>query len=115
MRNDENLKAAKALRKSETLPETKLWEQLRNRQLGNFKFRRQAPIGKYIVDFVCPEKMLVVELDGWTHSTREELAHDKRRTAFLNEAGYRVMRITNIETMQAMDEVLKLILDELQK
>ncbi len=115
MRDNENLKAARALRKSTTTPEVRLWEQLRNRQLADFKFRRQAPIGNYIVDFVCPEKMLVVELDGWTHSTPKELAHDQRRTAFLNGEGYRVIRLNNTEAMQAIDEVLKLILDELQK
>ena len=115
MRDNENLKAAKALRKSSTTPEARVWEQLRNRHLNGFKFRRQAPIGNYIVDFVCPEKMLVVELDGWTHSTPQEFAQDQRRTAFLYAEGYRVMRLTNIEVMQAMDDVLKLILDALQK
>ena len=115
MRNDENLKAAKSLRKSTTIPEAKLWEQLRNRQLEGFKFRRQAPIEKYVVDFVCSEKMLVVELDGWTHSTPDEIAHDEHRTSFLNAEGFRVIRFTNIEIMQDIDGLLKLIVDELQK
>lgn len=115
MRDGENLKAAKSLRKNSTLPEQKLWAQLRNRQLEGFKFRRQVPIGPFIADFVCPEKMLVVELDGWTHSTPEELAYDRRRTAFLNTEGYRVVRFHNIETVQGMDGLLRLILDELQK
>jgi very-short-patch-repair endonuclease len=115
MRDDENLKAAKTLRKQSTTPETKLWVELRNRQLGGFKFRRQTPIGPYIADFVCTEKMLVVELDGWTHSTSDEIAYDKRRTAFLNAQGYRVIRFDNIDAMQGMDGLLQLILDELQK
>ena len=115
MRSNENLKAAKALRKSATTPEARLWEQLRNRQLEGFKFRRQAPIGIYVVDFLCTEEMLVVELDGWTHSSPDEIANDIHRTAYLKAEGYRVMRMTNIEAMQDMDGVLKLILDELQK
>jgi very-short-patch-repair endonuclease len=115
MRDDENLKAAKSLRKQSTTPETKLWVELRNRQLGGFKFRRQTPIGPYIADFVCMEKMLVVELDGWTHSTPDEIAYDTCRTAFLNAEGFRVKRFDNIEAMQGMDGLLQLILDELQK
>jgi very-short-patch-repair endonuclease len=115
MRDGENLKAAKSLRKNAPLPEQKLWAQLRNRQLEGFKFRRQVPIGPFIADFVCIEKMLVVELDGWTHSTAEELAYDHRRTAFLNSEGYRVVRFDNIESMQGMDEMLTMILDELHK
>lgn len=115
MRGDENLKAAKTLRKSATMPETKLWVELRNRQLGGFKFRRQTPIGPYIADFVCFEKMLVVELDGWTHSTPEEIAYDQGRTNFFKRMGFRVIRFANVEAMQGMDEVLKLILDELKK
>jgi very-short-patch-repair endonuclease len=115
MRDQANLKAAKHLRQNETLPEKKLWEQLRNRSCGGFKFVRQAPIGHYVADFVCREKMLIVELDGWTHSTPEELAHDTRRTAFLNSEGYRVVRYGNESAMQGMDGLLTLILEELKR
>jgi very-short-patch-repair endonuclease len=115
MRDQANLKAAKRLRQNETMSEKKLWEQLRNRSCGGFKFVRQAPIGHYVADFVCREKMLIVELDGWTHSTPEELAHDMRRTAFLNSEGYRVVRYGNESAMQGMDGLLTLILEELEK
>ena len=115
MRDKANLKAAKLLRQSETLPEKKLWEQLRNRNCGGFKFVRQAPIGPYIADFACREKMLVVELDGETHSTPEELAHDARRTKYLNELGYRIVRYGNESAMHGMDGLLVLILEELKK
>jgi very-short-patch-repair endonuclease len=115
MRDQANLKAAKYLRQNETLPEKKLWEQLRNRSCEGFKFVRQAPIGPYIADFVCREKMLIVELDGWTHSTQEELAHDTRRTTFLNAQGYRVVRHGNESVMQGMDGLLTLILEELER
>jgi very-short-patch-repair endonuclease len=115
MRDNANLNAAKLLRQSETLPEKKLWEQLRSRNCGGFKFVRQAPIGPYIADFVCRKKMLIVELDGWTHSTPEELAHDTRRTAYLNNLGYRVVRYGNDSAMHGMDGLLTLILGELRK
>jgi very-short-patch-repair endonuclease len=115
MRDQANLKAAKHLRQNETLPEKKLWEALRNRNCGGFKFVRQTPIGSYIADFACRDKKLIVELDGWTHSTPEELGHDARRTAFLNAEGYRIVRFTNEAAMQGMDGLLTLILDELKK
>jgi very-short-patch-repair endonuclease len=115
MRDGENLKAAKTLRKSSTLPEAKLWAGLRNRQLGGFKFRRQSPIGLYIADFVCLEKKLVVELDGWTHSTPQEITYDERRTRFLNTEGFRVIRFGNTDVMESADGVLQSILEELDK
>jgi very-short-patch-repair endonuclease len=113
MRDNAKLHAARILRQNETMPEKKLWEQLRNRKCGGYKIIRQAPLGPYIVDFLCREKMLVIELDGWTHSTPEELAHDERRTAFLNQEGYRVVRYANESAMQGMDGLLVLILEEL--
>jgi very-short-patch-repair endonuclease len=86
---------------------------LRNRTLEGFKFSRQVPIGSYIVDFACREQRLVVEADGATHSTDEELDHDKRRTEFLKSEGYRVIRFQNDEILNGMDEVLTLILQTL--
>jgi very-short-patch-repair endonuclease len=115
MRDKANLIAAKLLRKNETVAEKKLWEQLRNRNCGGFKFVRQAPLGPYIADFVCREKMLVVELDGWTHSTPAELAYDARRTDYLNSLGFRVVRYGNESAVQGMDGLLVWILEELQK
>jgi very-short-patch-repair endonuclease len=102
------------LRKSETLAEKRLWEQLRNRSLDGFKFSRQVPIGPYIVDFACRERRLIVEVDGATHSTDEELAHDTRRTGFLKSEGYDVVRFQNDEISNGMDEVLTLILQALR-
>jgi very-short-patch-repair endonuclease len=115
VRDDENLKAAKTLRKSATLPEAKLWEQLRNRQLGGYKFRRQSPVGPYIADFVCLEKNLVVELDGWTHSAPQEIANDEKRTRFVNTEGFRVIRFANTDVMESTSGVLQSILVELMK
>jgi len=115
MRAKRKLNQARELRKSSTPAEAKLWEQLRNRQLEGFKFLRQATIGPYIVDFVCREVKLVIELDGWTHSTPEEISHDQRRTAHLNAAGYRLLRVTNEEALHGIDGLLTLILEELRK
>jgi very-short-patch-repair endonuclease len=115
MRNDENLDRAKDLRKNGTVAEKLLWQQLRNRNLEGFKFIRQAPIRPFIADFVCREKKLVIELDGWTHSTDEELGYDARRTAFLEAEGYRVIRYTNAHATEGMDGLLTLISEELKK
>jgi very-short-patch-repair endonuclease len=115
MRKDQNLKAARDLRHNETLAEKRLWEQLRNRNLEGFKFVRQAPVGPFIADFLCREKKLIVELDGWTHSTDEEVNHDARRTAFLEKEGYRVIRFDNESAVEGMDGLLALFLEELKK
>ncbi|KAF2989627.1 hypothetical protein MJC1_03396 [Methylocystis sp. MJC1] len=83
---------------------------MRNRGLGGFKFVRQEPIGPFIADFACRERKLVIELDGETHSTDEELAADARRTAFLNAQGYAVMRFTNQQLYENADAVAEAIL-----
>ena len=115
MRTKRKLNQARELRKSSTPAEAKLWEQLRNRQLEGFKFVRQATVGPYIVDFLCREQKLVIELDGWTHSTPEEVLHDRTRTSFLITEGYRVIRFTNDEALHGTDEMLVLILEELRR
>ena len=114
LRQGAKLYSARALRKSETLAEKRLWEQLRNRNLEGFKFSRQVSIGPYIADFVCREQRLIVEVDGATHSTDEELAHDRRRTEFLKSEGYAVTRFQNDEVLNGMDEVLTLTLQALR-
>jgi very-short-patch-repair endonuclease len=106
---------ARDLRHNSTVAEKKLWDQLRNRQLENHKIVRQFPVGPYIADFVCREKMLVIEIDGETHSTAEKLAYDSKRTAFLNEQGYAVIRFQNIEVLDGMDEILVLISEALKR
>ncbi len=92
------------LRQNATGPERFLWQRLRNRQLGCLKFRRQVPIGKYIVDFLCLEVMLVVEVDGDTHAFTQ--AADALRTAHLESEGFKVVRFTNSEVMGNMEGVL---------
>ncbi len=105
---------ARDLRKSDTRAEAQLWQQLRNRTLENHKFIRQFPIGPYIADFACRDKKLIVEIDGATHSTEQEIASDWVRTAYLNDTGYRVVRFQNIEIHEGMDQVLVLISEALK-
>ncbi len=99
---------ARAFRKNMTDAEKLLWRHLRNRQLGGWKFRRQHPIGPFIVDFVCIEKKLVVELDGGQHALNIET--DTQRTAYLQEKGYRVLRFWNNEVFQHLESVCNTIL-----
>lgn len=98
---------AQRLRKSSTDAELKLWRELRNRQLQQFKFRRQHPIAGYIVDFVCLEKQLVIEVDGAQHA--EHRAYDAARTAALGKAGYRVVRFWDNEVLLNTDGVMEAI------
>ncbi len=114
MREGQKLETAKQLRVDSTPAEKRLWEQLRNRQLAKQKFRRQVPIGPYVVDFMCHERNLIIEIDGWTHSTEAEVSNDKRRTAYLGFQGYKVIRFQNIEIKEGMDEVLTLISEALK-
>ncbi|MGB8276536.1 MAG: DUF559 domain-containing protein [Methylovirgula sp.] len=106
---------ARSLRREATSAEGILWQRLKGRNLAGFKFVRQLPIGPYIADFACRETKLVIEIDGATHSADEEIAADKRRTQFLNELGFRVVRFTNEAVFESADGVLQVILAELQK
>ena len=98
----------KTLRKNQTDAETLLWHRLRNRQLGGFKFRRQHALAPYIVDFVCIEKLIVVEIDGSQHALTMDA--DARRTKFLEQKGFRVVRFWNNEVLGNTEAVLERIL-----
>jgi very-short-patch-repair endonuclease len=100
-------KAAKDLRKDMTPAEKLLWEHLFNRQLGGFKFRRQHPLGRFITDFYCAEVRLVVEIDGGSHNAQME--QDEQRTQLLNDEGYRVIRFSNSDVENNLNEVLAAI------
>jgi very-short-patch-repair endonuclease len=90
--------------------EGKLWSVLRGRRFENFKFRRQVPIGKYIVDFACQRCKLIVEVDGLQH---QESQHDRVRDAFLESFGYRMLRFSNPDIYLALDGTLRITLDPL--
>ena len=96
---------ARELRSNQTDVEAKLWRRLRDRQVFGAKFRRQHPIGSYIVDFCCPTLRLIVELDGGQHA--EQGAADQARTYFLESRGYRVLRFWNNQVMTQLDDVLE--------
>ena len=100
---------SKRLRRTQTDAERKLWLHLRNRQMNSAKFRRQQPIGRYIVDFFCPEQRLVIELDGGHHA--DQIQADQRRTEYLTKAGYRVLRFWDNEVLTEPEAVLQRILD----
>ncbi len=101
---------SRVLRSRPISAEARLWAHLRNRQLGGHKFVRQMPIGPYFADFVCRERMVVVEVDGGTHSTDAEVARDGKRTADLRREGYRVFRVCNDDAYQNLDTVLDALL-----
>ena len=100
---------AREMRQQPTEPERRLWQHLRRKQLGGFRFRRQQPLGAYIVDFYCHDSRLVVEVDGDSHAFQEE--YDAERTAWLEEQGNQVIRFWNVEVMQNLDGVLQVILE----
>jgi len=97
--------AAKQLRQTQTPAEQKLWQALRGRKLNGLKFRRQHPIGHFIVDFYCPECKLVVEVDGAIHQQRQD--YDTTRTKHLEAYGYRVIRYQNQDVMTNLEVVLE--------
>jgi very-short-patch-repair endonuclease len=96
---------AKRLRKNSTDAERALWRILRSRQLGGHKFRRQQPLGPFIVDFVCLDARMVVEIDGGQHNEEEDIAYDQRRSQWLEKAGFRVMRFWNQEVLNELESV----------
>jgi very-short-patch-repair endonuclease len=100
---------ARALRRDAPSAERIVWRHLRNRRLGGWKIVRQDPIGPYFADFVCREKMLIVEIDGATHATDMEIASDARRTAFLEAQGFRVIRFINAQIYENVDGALEAI------
>jgi very-short-patch-repair endonuclease len=106
---------AKTLRKASTDVERLLWSRLRAGRFENMKFRRQHPIGKYIVDFVCLERKLVIELDGGQHALPDEILKDTQRDAWLEKEGYTVVRFWDNEVLKNMDGVLEAIRGKLKK
>ncbi len=104
---------ARRLRRDQTDAERVLWFRLRDRRLSGWKFRRQVPIDRYIVDFCCAETKLVVELDGGQHD--QDRARDEVRTGLLEAKGYRVLRFWNNDVLSNSDGVLTSILGNLEQ
>jgi very-short-patch-repair endonuclease len=100
-------KLARELRKNMTDKERLLWSKLRGKQFGGFKFRKQAPIGDFIVDFVCFDRKVIVELDGDQHAVSVEA--DKKRSEWLRSQGFRVLRFWNHEVIEDADMMMEAI------
>jgi very-short-patch-repair endonuclease len=98
------LQRARANRRNPTSAESRMWSLLRDRRL-RYKFRRQHPIGRYVVDFACPAIHLVIEVDGPSHDTDEQRAFDETRTEYLERSGWRVLRVANYDVYQSLSEV----------
>jgi very-short-patch-repair endonuclease len=102
---------ARTLRQNMTDAERRVWQILRSRQIKGYKFRRQVPIGRYIGDFVCHEARLIVEIDGGQH--HRSSPREAERNRFLQNEGYRILRLWNNEVLRNLDGVHQTIADEL--
>lgn len=100
---------ARRLRESQTSAEAKLWQALRNRQLARWKFRRQHPIDRFVVDFVTLDGKLIIEVDGVTHSSPSEIERDEARTKVLESCGFLVLRVSNTDVYDNLEGVLELV------
>jgi very-short-patch-repair endonuclease len=104
---------ARNMRHRPTPAEKELWNIIRNRGVGGFKFVRQFPIPPYVVDFCCREQKLIIELDGSGHLKKEK--EDGERSQFLESQGYRVLRFYNDQVIKDINQVYELILTELNR
>ena len=108
-----NTKNARALRKNMTDAEQCLWRQLNRRQIAKLKFRRQVPIGEFIVDFVCFDCDVIVELDGGQHA--DQTVYDNQRTRWLESQGFCVLRFWNNDVLGNINGVVEVIRDAIEK
>jgi len=102
---------AACLRRDMTEAERLVWERLRNRQLNGFKFRRQASLGPFVVDFLCLEARIIVELDGGQHSAER----DAGRSAWIEQQGFEILRFWNHEVFENIDGVLQRVAEALDR
>jgi very-short-patch-repair endonuclease len=105
------LHISRTLRKNQTPWESKLWNKIRNEGIEDLKFRRQYKIGKFIVDFCCINKKIIIELDGGQHNTEENIEKDKERQKYLENEGFKVLRFWNNEIDNNLDGVILKILE----
>ena len=105
---------AKKLRQNQTKTEEKLWVNLRAKRFAGFKFKRQQPLGNYIVDFICFEANLIIEVDGGQHNEEPCRSKDDLRTKQLTAEGYRVLRFWNSDISENMEGVLLKVKESLE-
>ena len=114
MGNTSETNLARGLRRNQSDAERNIWSRLRNSGLDRVKFRRQQPIGKYIVDFISFEKKLIIEVDGGQHNEPRQMEKDPQRATYLGKKGYRVIRFWNNDILDNIDGVLETIKEELK-
>ncbi|TKD45320.1 MAG: endonuclease domain-containing protein [Mesorhizobium sp.] len=107
-----NRRNARKMRKARTDAELKLWNEIRAHRVMGLAFRRQMPIAGYIVDFACPDKKLIVELDGSQHAQAEASASDAARTAKFEALGWTILRFWNDDVIRDIDDVCQHIVIE---
>ncbi|HEX3366714.1 endonuclease domain-containing protein [Phenylobacterium sp.] len=105
---------AKALRRTMSLPEVLLWKALKGGAVGRLHFRKQHPIGPYVLDFYCDAAKLAVEIDGATHGTEEQPDRDARRDAWLAEQGIATLRLPGSLVLRDVDDAVRTIVGYLQ-
>jgi very-short-patch-repair endonuclease len=111
MKKSKPIGLSRVLRKNQTDAEHQLWMILRNHQFEGWKFRRQQPLGKYIVDFVSFDAKLIIEVDGGQHNQLRNLDEDAHRSKFLEQQGFRVIRFWNSDVLQNLEGVASNILE----
>jgi very-short-patch-repair endonuclease len=113
-KGEEQIAFARELRQKQTEAERLLWSKLRSKQPEGVKFRRQQPIGPYIVDFASFERKVVIEIDGGQHNEEELRERDEKRARWLEERGYQVLRFWDNEVLTNMEGVLERISESLE-
>ena len=103
---------AKHMRENPTVAEDILWQRLRRKQVGGFHFRRQHPIGRFIVDFYSAKARLVIEVDGEIHDMSEQAEYDAARQGFLEKLGLKVLRFENAQVLRETNAVIEVIAEE---
>ena len=97
---------AKALRRNLTDAERILWSKLKGKQVNGWQFRKQHPVGPYIADFACARAKLIIEVDGDSHATPEQIRHDEKRSAFLSRQGWYIHRVWNVDIYNNLNAAL---------
>jgi type I restriction enzyme M protein len=114
MNKHQQINVARQLRRRQTDAETLLWAELRKMRTQGVRYRRQHPIGDYVVDFVCFEKKLIIEVDGGQHNVESEIVKDEHRAKWLENEGYHVIRFWNNDVLTNIEGVLSRIMEETQ-
>ncbi len=109
MRDEQKTRFARRMRRNMTPAERLLWWKLKDEQQG-WKFRRQTPAGPFVLDFACVEILLAIEIDGATHSSQSERRYDANRTQYLEQGGWRVIRVWNDDVFRNLNGVVESIL-----